>query len=141
MGNIPDNFEPLFRDSPYLNLLGPAYSKKTDSGITIGLYVESKHCNNRDLLHGGVISGLADIALGYNLAFAGEDVIPVVTTSLSVDFVSFAKAGDWIEIETDVQKVGKSMAFANCYVLVESKRIARASGVFKVVSSHTPLPE
>ena len=135
MSNIPENFEPLFRDSPYLNLLGPIYSKKTAGGITIGLYVENKHCNNRDLLHGGVVSGLADIALGYNLAFAGKDIIPIVTASLSVDFVSSAKAGDWIEIETDVQKVGKNMAFANCYVLVDSKRIARASGVFKVFKS------
>jgi len=69
------------------------------------------------------------------LAYTGKDVIPIVTASLSVDFVSSAKTGDWIEIETDVQKVGNNMAFANCYVLVESKRIARASGVFKVIKS------
>ena len=101
----------------------------------MGLRAEPKHCNARGLLHGGVISSLADVALGYSAAFAGEQPVPMVTASLSVDYAGSAKEGDWIEIRTDVQKVGRSMAFANCYFLVGGIRIARASGVFNVVKS------
>lgn len=134
MADIPEGFEPLFRSSPFLDLLGPIYNKKTEQGLIIALRAEKKHCNARDLVHGGVFSSLADVALGYNAAFAGSEPVPMVTASLTVDYAGSARLGDWIEISVDVQKVGRSMAFANCYFMVDSKRIARASGVFNVLS-------
>lgn len=134
MTDIPEGFEPLFRSSPFLDLLGPIYNKKTEQGLIIALRAEKKHCNARDLVHGGVFSSLADVALGYNAAFAGSEPVPMVTASLTVDYAGSARLGDWIEISVDVQKVGRSMAFANCYFMVDSKRIARASGVFNVLS-------
>ena len=69
MSETPEGFEPLFRTSPFLDLLGPLYNKKTEHCLVIGLKVQQKHCNARELVHGGVFSGLADIALGYNAAF------------------------------------------------------------------------
>jgi len=134
MSNVPEGFEPIFRSSPYLDLLGPIYNRKAESGLVIGLRAEEKHCNAREQVHGGVFSSLADIALGYNAAFSGENPVPLVTASLTIDYAGSAKLGDWIEIETDVQNVGRKMAFANCYFWVNSKRIARASGVFAVIS-------
>ncbi len=134
MSMIPAGFTPLFRSSPFLDLLGPIYNQRTDSGLVIGLRAEDKHCNARGLVHGGVLSSLADVALGYNSAFAQEPPTPIVTSSLSIDYAGTAKLGDWITIESDVQKVGKSLAFANCYFVVESVRIARASAVFSVIT-------
>ena len=135
MSNIPEGFEPIFRSSPYLDLLGPIYNKKSESGLIIGLRAEQKHCNARDLVHGGVFSSLADIALGYNAAFEGKEPVPMVTASLNIDYAGSAKLGDWIEIEVDVQKVGRNMAFANSYFFVDSRRIARASAVFSVINT------
>jgi uncharacterized protein (TIGR00369 family) len=135
MIDIPEGFEPIFRTSPFLELLGPIYNKKTDNGLIIGLKIQEKHCNARNLAHGGVFSSLADVALGYNAAFQGNEPTPIVTASLTIDYAGSAKLDDWIEIETDIQKVGKKMAFANCYFTVGSKRIVRASGVFAVINS------
>jgi acyl-coenzyme A thioesterase 13 len=134
MSMIPAGFTPLFRSSPFLDLLGPIYNQRTDTGLVIGLRAEEKHCNARGLVHGGVLSSLADVALGYNSAFAQEPPTPIVTSSLTIDYAGTAKLGDWITIETDVQKVGKSLAFANCFFVVESVRIARASAVFSVIT-------
>ena len=86
-------------------------------------------------MHGGVLSTLADIALGYNAALSDDVPVPLVTASLNIDYAGSAKLGDWIYIDTDVHKVGRKMAFANCYFWVEKKRIARASGVFAVMST------
>jgi acyl-coenzyme A thioesterase 13 len=127
-------FTPLFRSSPFLDLLGPIYNQRSDTGLVIGLRAEEKHCNARGLVHGGVLSSLADVALGYNSAFAQEPPTPMVTSSLTIDYAGIAKLGDWITVETDVQKVGRSLAFANCYFVVESQRIARASAVFSVIT-------
>jgi uncharacterized protein (TIGR00369 family) len=134
MSMIPAGFTPLFRSSPFLDLLGPIYNQQSDGGLIIGLHAEQKHCNARGLVHGGVLSSLADVALGYNSAFTQEPPTPLVTSNLAIDYAGTAKLGDWISIETDVQKVGKSLAFANCYFFVESKRIARASAVFSVLA-------
>jgi acyl-coenzyme A thioesterase 13 len=135
MSEIPEGFEPIFRSSPYLELLGPIFNKKADEGLVIGLRAEEKHCNARGLVHGGVFSSLADVALGYNAAFQGKEPTPLVTASLSIDYAGSAKLGEWIEVYTDIQKVGKRIAFANCYFLVGTKRIVRASGVFSVVNA------
>jgi acyl-coenzyme A thioesterase 13 len=135
MNKVAEGFEPLFRSSPFLELLGPIYNKKTEAGLLIGLRAEKKHCNARSLVHGGVLSSLADIALGYNAAFQGKAPVPMVTASLNIDYAGSVKLGDWIEISVDVQKVGRNMAFANCYFFVDSKRIARASAVFNVINA------
>lgn len=135
MIEIPDGFETLFRTSPFLDLLGPLYSKITDDGLVIGLRIEEKHCNARGSVHGGVLSSLADISLGYNVAFSGSDPLPIVTASLTIDFSGSAKLGEWIETKTEIQKTGRSLAFANCYFLTNATCIARASAVFSVIKA------
>jgi len=135
MTDITEGFEPLFRTSPFLDLLGPLYSKRTNEGLVIGLRIEAKHCNARHFVHGGVLSSLADISLGYNLAFSGSDPLPIVTTSLTIDFSGSAKLGEWIETKTEIQKMGRSLAFANCYFFANTNCIARASGVFSVMKT------
>ena len=133
MEGIPSGFEPIDRQSPYLSLMGPIFNKKVGDSIVFGFRAEEKHCNARGFVHGGVLSGIADVALGHNSAFYRGEFLPMVTASLTIDFAGSIKCGEWVEIETDVQKVGANLAFANCYFVVESKRVARASSVFHVV--------
>lgn len=135
MSDLPEGFEPIFRSSPYLDLLGPIYNRRDDNGLVLGIKAEDKHCNARSVVHGGVFSSLADVALSYSAAFRGEVPVMMVTASLTVDYAGTASLGDWIEIHTDVQKVGSTLAFASCYFLVRGKRIVRASGVFAVAKT------
>jgi uncharacterized protein (TIGR00369 family) len=134
-GDVPEGFEPLFRTSPFLDLLGPFYNKLTGQDLVLGFFAGEKHCNSRGIVHGGVLSSLADVALGSNAVIALDQARPLVTVNLSVDYAGAAKLGDWIEIATDVQKVGGQLAFANCYIRVGTKRIARASAVFSVAKA------
>ncbi|MEM8661567.1 MAG: PaaI family thioesterase [Pseudomonadota bacterium] len=135
MDEIPEGYEPLFRTSPFLDLIGPIYNKKLDDGLLVGMRVQEKHCNARGSMHGGVFSSLADIALGYSSVLKSGGTTPLVTANLSLDFAGSAQLGDWVEITTDVQKIGKRMAFANCYFAVNDKRIVRASAVFGVIQN------
>lgn len=135
MSEIPPGFGTLSRTSPYTELLGPIYQKIGKSNLVIGLYVEEKHCNARGLLHGGVLGTLADIAMGYSAAFSTEPPTPMVTASQTIDYVGKAERGDWVEVRTEVQKVGRNMAFTSCRFLVRDKCIATASGVFSVVTA------
>jgi uncharacterized protein (TIGR00369 family) len=132
MSDVPEGFKPLFRSSPVIDLIGPVYSKGEGSDLVLGLRVEAKHCNMRGTLHGGILATLADVALGYTIAFSSNPPSGLITTSLSLDFAGTAKVGDWLEAHVDVQKKGSRLAFANCYISVGEERIVRASAVFLV---------
>ena len=130
--NVPPGFKPLFRTSPVLDLIGPIYSLGEGKNLVLGLRAEAKHCNARGTVHGGMLATLADVALGYTMAFSSEPPAGLVTANLSLDFAGTAKAGDWLEAHIDIQKQGSSLSFANCYILAQGERIVRASAVFLV---------
>jgi acyl-coenzyme A thioesterase 13 len=111
--------------------------KGEGSDLVLGLRAEDKHCNMRGTVHGGIIATLADIALGYTLAFSSKPPLGAVTVHLSLDFAGHAQKGDWLETKVDVQKKGSRLAFANCYISVGESRIVRASAVFVVTGELT----
>src|SRR2546423_6008668 len=128
--DIPSGFRPLFRSSPVLELIGPLYCRGEGIELVIGLRAEAKHCNARGTVHGGILATLADVALGYAIAFSSTPPANLVTANLTLDFAGAAKAGDWLEAHVDVQKKGSRLSFANCYITVKEQRIVRASAVF-----------
>ena len=132
MPGIPTGFAPLARSSPYLELLGPVHQKRHGGSLVIGLRASGKHCNGRGQVHGGVLAALADIAMGHSAAFSTLPPTPLVTVSQTIDYLDKADTEDWIEVHTDVQKIGRRLAFANCCLSVGPRQIARASAVFSV---------
>lgn len=128
--NVPQGFKPLFRTSPVLDLIGPLYSLGEGKNLVLGLRAQTKHCNARGTVHGGMLATLADVALGYTMAFASEPPARLVTANLSLDFAGSAKVGDWLQAHVDIQKQGSRLSFANCYIVVGEQRIVRASAVF-----------
>lgn len=138
--NSPPGFRPLFRTSPVLDLVGPLYCRGEGVDLVIGLRAAEKHCNARGTVHGGILATLADVALGYTMAFASKPPANLVTASLTLDFAGTAKIDDWLETHVDVQKRGSRLSFANCYITVNDQRIVRASAVFLVAGqlNHNP---
>jgi len=132
---VPEGFKPLFRTSPYIELVGPLYSRGEGASLAIGLRAERKHCNMRGTVHGGVLATLADIALGYAMAFASTPPTGLVTANLTLDYAGAAREGDWLQASVDIQKQGSRLAFANCYITRGDERIVRASAVFLVAGS------
>lgn len=146
MQSIPTDFDPLDTSSPFINQVGPLYSRVKKDRIDLGLLVEEIHCNRSGNLHGAMVCAIADIALGQNVGLAlatngafenvkdnGSPGAPIATVSMSTDFAGSAKVGDWVETHVEVQRAGRSMAFANAYLVCNGERIARTSGVYKVI--------
>jgi len=130
--DIPENFKPLFRTSPVLELIGPFYCKGEGAELVLGLRAEAKHCNARGTVHGGMLATFADVALGYAVAYSSTPPGELVTANLNLDFAGSAKIGDWLESCVDIQKRGSRLSFANCYIVAGGQRIVRASAVFLV---------
>jgi len=102
-----------------------------DDGPVFGMLVEERHTNHRGTIQGGLLSTFADFALGRIEADA-DDGKDRATVSMTVDFLKPAKAGDWIETRTRVERVGGTLAFADCSLTVEAREIARARAVWVV---------
>ena len=136
--DIPAGFVPIQRVSPVIEMIGPVYTRGIGAELELGLRAQPKHCNLRGNVHGGIMAVLADIALGYTLAFSSDPPVAMLTANLSLDYSGAANVGDWLTTRTDVQRKGGRLAFANCYIWARDQRIVRASGVFLVQAG--PLP-
>ena len=137
MTSVPEGFAPLFRTSPFLEATGPYYYRRDGEALIVGLCILEKHANARGFAHGGVLMTLADIALGYNVAYREDPPASLVTANLTADFAGSAEIGDWVEAHVDVQKSGNRLAFANAYLTVAGERILRASAVFARASARS----
>jgi acyl-coenzyme A thioesterase 13 len=130
MSAPPAGFRLIAQTSPFNELVGPLYERRDGDEVSIGLRIEAKHANSRGNCHGGLLATLADLALGYAMLARTGGKGGFVTANLSVDYAGSAKLGEWIESAVEVQRMGTRLAFANCYLVVDGKRIVRASAIF-----------
>jgi len=130
MKETPEGFRTIPRLSPFNALVGPLYERRMGEEVSIGLRIEQKHTNSRGICHGGLLATVADLALGYAMLAKTGGKGGFVTAHLAVDYAGKARVGDWVESAVEVQRMGKRLAFANCYLVCGDSRIVRASAIF-----------
>ena len=130
--DAPDGFVPYENQGPFLEHVGPIHVREDGGELTFGLRAEERHANHRGTVQGGLLSTLADFALGRAIEADADDDKPRATVSLTVDFLKPAKPGDWIETRTTVDRVGGTLAFADCSLSVEGREVVRSRAVWVV---------
>jgi acyl-coenzyme A thioesterase PaaI-like protein/quinol monooxygenase YgiN len=135
---IPEGFQRHTRHSGLTDPWEPIYARRSSGGVSLAIRASAAHANSRGFVHGGLITALADNAMGLSCGQEVDDTSSLVTVSLSMDFVGFAKVGQWLEIRPEVIKTGKSLCFASALVLAGDSVCARASGVFKLAAGQAP---
>jgi len=85
-----------------------------------------------------MLTTLADSALGINIAMARGQRGAQVTVSLTADFLSGARVGEWLEAHAIVTRMGQRLAYANCDLKAGDRHVLRSSAVFAFVDR--PLP-
>ncbi len=128
----PDGFEPHFRRSGLTDPWEPLYSRTIDEAVIIGLVAGPAHINSRGFVHGGLISALADNAMGLSCGVRLSGAGGLVTVSLAVDFLASAQVGQWLAFTTEFVKTGSTLCFAQCFVTAEDTVCARANASFRV---------
>ncbi len=129
----PDGFSRHFRWSPLTDPWEPLYSRNTGDAIFFGLHVAAPHTNSRGFAHGGLISALADNAMGLSCGLKVGNAAGLVTVGLTIDFLSTARIGQWLEIRPEVVKAGSTLCFAQCRVTADGKPCARGNATFSIV--------
>ena len=129
---VPPGFEPHIRKSPVTDPWEPLYAKREGEAFSLGLRIAHSHCNARGLLHGGVISALADNAMGLACVTQMEGV-SALTVSLSVDFLSVGRSGQWLAVRGVPAKLGRTLAFADAQIEADGELIAKAAATFRII--------
>lgn len=150
---LPPGFAPHTRRSPLTDPWEPLYARRDGHTVQLGLHVREAHCNGRGFAHGGLVSALADNAMGLSAVGAARaeakslgrtEPAGAVTVSLSLDFIASAGIGDWLSLRPVVLRQGRTLAFVECHVWAqapagadetrsspEDRLVARASATFR----------
>ena len=99
--------------------------------------INANHLNAAGITHGGFIAALVDAGAG-TAAHRSADQNQCVTISLELKFISAVKLGQELIGRTKIQKKTKSMIFLTCELKVDSKIVATASGVWKILNKKLP---
>jgi uncharacterized protein (TIGR00369 family) len=132
--DVPEGFVPYPNQGPFLDYVGPIHVREGADELILGLRAAEHHLNHRGTVQGGLLSAFADFALGRAIEADADDDKERATVSLTVDFLKPANEGDWIESRTKVDRVGGTLAFADCSLTVEDRELVRARAVWVVAS-------
>jgi len=115
--------------------------KPEHGGAACWLDIRPGHLNRNDLLHGGIMAMLLDIACGCaaSKVFDETTLAPVLTVSLNMHYVAPVYSGR-VTATGKVSGGGRKLAFADGELRADDgKLIASAAGVFKRITTR-PAP-
>jgi acyl-coenzyme A thioesterase 13 len=130
--DIPSGFESSGFVGRYLEEGGPFYLKQEQDSCAVGLRISEQHINYIDIAHGGVITTLADIALSLQPYLSEMPHPTVTTTSLTVNFMTAANLGDWLEARATIDRLSKRTAHVHGSIKSGERIVATASGIFGI---------
>jgi uncharacterized protein (TIGR00369 family) len=96
-----------------------------------GFVVEPKHLNFVDIIHGGMLTTLADQAMGMT-AYRATGGKPHATIELNIQFVGAARLGEFVEAHCEVVRLTRAIIFMQCKLLVGTRPVANATGFWKI---------
>ena len=126
----PEGFTPSTR-GPFTTHNGPFFHRIADDGFEHAFYALKRHCNGMGIVHGGMLTTFLDGVLARAVVKAIDSA--AVTVHLSVDFLSMARAGDWVFGDGRVTRKTRDLVFVEGRVRVGEREVLRGSGVFKPV--------
>jgi len=127
----PDGFARAPFSPGFLDHGGPYFLRpNADRPTTVGLMIMPHHINYRDAAHGGVLTTLADVALSHAVYDAERPRLSPSTVSLTTNFMSAVKLGDWLQAEVQIDRIGGRTAYCSGAIMRDGEPVATMSGVF-----------
>jgi uncharacterized protein (TIGR00369 family) len=116
----------MFIKQPFDEFLGLEYKRLEDDHLQMILPVQDLFINSAGVIHGGIISSLADVALS-NLLPANEDGIQqAVTVDLNVSFLKPA-TGTYLVANAKIERLGKTLIHTECSIYNDKQEMVAKS--------------
>ena len=118
----------------FVQLMGPLWQRQVDGEYEYAVVAEDKHHNRRGLVQGGVLMTFADRACGMTARYVSGKP-KLATVQLDTHFVEAGKIGEILISKPRVVRTTRSLVFITTEVTVDTRCIAMASGVFKILKN------
>jgi acyl-coenzyme A thioesterase PaaI-like protein len=135
---VPEGYAVLDWRRGFGRQIGPLYRRQRERGYTMGFRVEEHHTNGMLNAHGGMLMSFADMAWGYIVSV--ETSSYWVTVRLTLDFLSSAHLGDWVEAEGEVLSTEDSLYIVRGKIWSGERLLITGAGVFKPIKRREPRP-
>ncbi len=127
---VPEGFIVLPLGLGFTDAMSPIYRRVEGESASIGMVVGPQHSNTMGICHGGALMTLADIAAatGVNVAQGSRGGTP--TINLSLDFISAARMGQWIQADIHLVTLKRRFGFSSGAIVNSAGVVARFNGTF-----------
>jgi uncharacterized protein (TIGR00369 family) len=114
--------------------LGIRVDAAGEGSVRLRIEARSDQLNLGGSVHGGVLAGLADTAMGLAVRTAIDPGRRHVTIQLAVQYLAAATPGE-ITADGKVVRAGTQIAFAEAELRQASKVVARSQGTYSVAAA------
>ena len=134
----PKPFDPAadgweaYSDDGFIGLVGPFWMRPVDGSYLYAFRAEPKHHNRRGVVQGGMLMTFADRTMGMTCWYANERQ-PQATVQLDMHFIDAVQIGEFVEAKCRVVRRTRSLVFMAADLVVGSRVVATASGVWKTL--------
>ncbi len=127
---VPEGFEQLPEGFGFTDSLAPLYRRIEGDEVSFGLIVQAQHSNTMGICHGGVLMTLADITAATGANHARGVLAGSPTVHLSIDYISSARQGEWVQANAEQVNVKRRFGFSSGTIFNSRGVVARFSGTF-----------
>jgi acyl-coenzyme A thioesterase PaaI-like protein len=118
--------------------IGPLYRRQQNGVSTMGFRVEEHHTNGMSNAHGGMLMSFADMAWGHVVSI--ETSSYWVTVRLTLDFLSSARLGDWVEGGGELLSTADDLFMVRGRIWTGDRVLITGTGVFKPIQRRDARP-
>ena len=101
----------------------------SNGAVTLEIKIQETHLNPNQVVHGGVLTSLMDISGAVAVLLKSRGTVLSVSISHSDVFISPAKEGNVLVLRSQVNKMGKAVAFVSTTAHVGDRLICMGTHV------------
>lgn len=128
----PEGYRQIDTGAGFNVLFGPVFGRMESGRPMLGIRVSNRHINPHKTCHGGVLATFADFQAYIAHHQAGLRDIVTPTINMTVDFLSPAVLGDWLEARTELVRATRSMIYSQTLAFVGDRPVFRSNSIFKI---------
>lgn len=119
----------MFIIQPFDEFLGLKCEKISEDDVKVTLPIKPLYINSAGVVHGGIISSLADVAMCNTVGADENNVQKVVTVDLNVTFLKGAQT-EYLVAFAHVTKGGRNLTHADCLIYDDQETlVAKAKAI------------
>ncbi len=130
---IPSGFKPYKTlEGKFASHIGPYFIKNKYPNTLFGVSIDNKLSNLNEVAHGGFLMAYADSVGGYHAYNKVKK--PIVTVTLTSNFLRPVPINSWLEARGEVKKFGKRCIFVEIEMFIKKKIVFTSSGVWQIIN-------